>query len=659
MEDFKIDYTFGLEPLQQYLVTMADGHLQALNTSWDSRDKAAGGQRWFHLYPDENVDHNDVLHWTKFSHNWNGQCAECHSTNLQKNYSPEDHSFDTTWSEINVACEACHGPASNHVLWAQQADSSIANNNKVVNKGLLNDLSSPAQWLRMADEAIAHNGNLAASHANQQQIDRCGSCHARRSTISQYDNAHFTQSFADNYQLQLLEQPLYYADGQIHDEVYVYGSFLQSKMHQQGVVCSDCHNPHSLELKLPGNMVCSGCHSPQVFDQPEHHHHAANSSGAQCVNCHMPETTYMVVDPRRDHSLRVPRPDLTETLGSPNACDMCHQQLSDNENGSLAADASNKELLAAYREWYPERVTQAHYGQTLQMAATGQSSGLPNLFALVVDEDQPALVKASVMPALARYSSQYALNIASSQLKAADPILRAAAVRAHEVLPLAQRIELLWPLIDDKVKLVRLEVTRLLAAATFTDQQSTEKLRRAIDEYIDAMELSADFTGGQMQLALIYTALNDFPKAEQAYLQAQRIEPQFLPSLLNLADLYRSYGQEQKSKPLFERALQIDPNNPDVNYAFALFYIRQKNVAQSIEYLEAATRFAPNNSRYSYVYAVALFENQQREQAINVLKNALQQYPDDPGLLSAIVSYLKLLGRQQEAQVYQQRIPQQ
>lgn len=668
LQDFKIDYTFGLEPLQQYLVTMEDGHLQALNTSWDSRAKSEGGQRWFHLYPDENVDHNDVLHWTKFSHNWNGQCAECHSTNLQKNYSQADHSFDTTWSEINVACEACHGPASNHLQWTQQIESGIANSddiaNKIANKGLLNDLSSPAQWLRTAGQAIAYNAKLEESHANQQQIDRCGSCHARRSTISQHDAANFTQSFADNYQLQLLEQPLYYADGQIHDEVYVYGSFLQSKMHQQGVVCSDCHNPHSLELKLPGNMVCAGCHAPAVFDQPEHHHHDTGTSGAQCVNCHMPETTYMVVDPRRDHSIRVPRPDLTASLGAPNACETCHQQLASesslvgvaSEGDDRQADALRESLLTAFSEWYPERIKQAHYGQSLQSAAVGRSSGLPDLLTLVMAEDQSALVKASVMPLLAGYSSQYALNIASSQLKAPDPIVRAAAVRAHEVLPMAQRIELLWPLIDDDVKWVRLEVTRLLAAATFTDQSESEKLREAIDEYITAMELNADFTGGQMQLALIYAALNDFAKAEQAYLHAQRIEPQFLPSLLNLADLYRANGQEEKAEPLFARALEIDPQNPDVNYALALFHIRQKDVAQSVGYLETATRFAPNNPRYRYVYAVALFENQQREQSIKVLEQALQQSPNDPGLLSAIVSYLKLMGRPQEAQVYQQRL---
>ncbi|HHH43504.1 MAG TPA: hypothetical protein ENK49_05140, partial [Gammaproteobacteria bacterium] len=119
LKDYEIKYTFGVEPLQQYLVEFPGGRLQALSLAWDTRSKQQGGQRWFHLYPDENIAYDDELHWTRPSQNWNSMCAECHSTNLEKNYDPVTRTFATSWSEIDVSCEACHGPGSNHVRWAE------------------------------------------------------------------------------------------------------------------------------------------------------------------------------------------------------------------------------------------------------------------------------------------------------------------------------------------------------------------------------------------------------------------------------------------------------------------------------------------------------------------------------------------------------------
>ncbi len=88
LRDFEIAFTFGVDPLQQYLIELPGGRLQALSICWDTRPREAGGQRWFHLYPDENVDHDDELHWTGPNQNWNFMCAECHSTALKKNFRP-------------------------------------------------------------------------------------------------------------------------------------------------------------------------------------------------------------------------------------------------------------------------------------------------------------------------------------------------------------------------------------------------------------------------------------------------------------------------------------------------------------------------------------------------------------------------------------------
>ncbi|MCB9028378.1 MAG: hypothetical protein H6545_04575 [Bacteroidales bacterium] len=115
-EDFEVTHTFGYTPLQQYLVPFEGGRLQCLPIAWDTERK-----RWFHLgdtiYTDEEVRPGNWLHWTRQAQNWNGMCADCHSTNLKKNYDPVTKTYNTTWSEIDVSCEACHGPASEHLVW--------------------------------------------------------------------------------------------------------------------------------------------------------------------------------------------------------------------------------------------------------------------------------------------------------------------------------------------------------------------------------------------------------------------------------------------------------------------------------------------------------------------------------------------------------------
>ena len=119
LAEYPVAYTFGVEPLQQYLLPLSGGRLQALSIVWDTRPAAAGGQRWFHLHPKERIDHRDVLHWTGPAQNWNHMCAECHSTNVRKGYRAAEDRFDTTWTDVDVSCEACHGPGSRHVAWAE------------------------------------------------------------------------------------------------------------------------------------------------------------------------------------------------------------------------------------------------------------------------------------------------------------------------------------------------------------------------------------------------------------------------------------------------------------------------------------------------------------------------------------------------------------
>ena len=317
LQEFEISFTFGFHPLQQYLVAFPRGRYQALNIVWDSRPENEGGQRWIHLYPDEAITYEDGLHWTGSFQNWNSRCAACHSTKLRKNYSSSSDSYKTTWSEINVACEACHGPASAHLEWASatkhgqsKPDGRAGFDFSLADRGVWGPADNAANTLIRLDKKRP-----------QGQIEMCAGCHARSSEL---EEEHSGKPFNDTFHLRLLERDLYYPDGQVDEEVYVYGSFLQSKMFQAGVVCTNCHEPHSNRLRATDNSLCTQCHVDGHFNVSTHHHHEDSSSGSSCASCHMPVKTFMAVDDRHDHSFRVPEPQLTLELGTPNTCNQCH-----------------------------------------------------------------------------------------------------------------------------------------------------------------------------------------------------------------------------------------------------------------------------------------------------------------------------------------------
>jgi len=265
LADYAIKYTFGVAPLQQYLIELPGGRLQALSIAWDSRPKAAGGQRWFHLYPRQAIKAGDPLHWTGIGQNWNFMCSECHSTNLRKGYDAQRGEFRTTWSEINVACEACHGPGSQHVAWAKAGAGGA-------DKGL--GIALDERWgVTWTQDAASGKPRRSAPRTSVREIETCARCHARAGRLA--DDYVHGKPLLDTHRPALLEGELYWIDGQMRDEVYNWGSFLQSRMHAAGVTCSDCHDPHSLKLRAPGNAVCAQCHVPAQYDVAAHTHHAA------------------------------------------------------------------------------------------------------------------------------------------------------------------------------------------------------------------------------------------------------------------------------------------------------------------------------------------------------------------------------------------------
>ena len=378
---FQIKYTFGIEPLQQYLIEFPDGRVQALSIAWNTLPKEQGGQRWFHLYPDEPIRHDDVLHWTKLSQNWNFMCAECHSTGVHKNYDPAQDTFASTFAEISVGCEGCHGQGSGHMAWANLAPSQREHDSA---KGLVVNFDERQNRRWIPDKSTGNVQPDFKAPTLRKEVETCGLCHARRSQFS--ENWIPGRWLSDTHTVSPLTRGLYHVDGQMLDEVYNYGSFKQSKMFAAGVTCSNCHEPHSAKLRSPGDGVCAQCHSPEKYAADTHRHHQSSQEAIGCASCHMPTHTYMVVDQRHDHSLRVPRPDLSLKLGTPNACNDCHTDKS-------AAWASS-----AIESWFgPKRIGFQNFAEAFDAAAKDRPDAATMLADVASDFREPGFVRAGAL----------------------------------------------------------------------------------------------------------------------------------------------------------------------------------------------------------------------------------------------------------------------
>ena len=619
--EFEVAYTFGIEPLQQYLIPFPGGRLQSLSTAWDV-DRG----EWFFLYPDQDIPPDDWLHWTRGGQNWNGMCAECHSTNLVKGYDSDAKTFSTTWSEIDVSCEACHGPGSRHVDWAE--------------------LPPMARPPSDNYELVITTADITA----RQQVELCAPCHSRRSELGDYD--HRGLELLDSQLPAVLREGLYHPDGQILEEVYVYGSFVQSKMYRNEVRCSDCHDVHSLQLVEEGNRLCLQCHRGDTYDSYEHHFHqevyqGEPSDGALCVKCHMAEQPFMVVDWRADHSIRLPRPDLTLEIGTPNACSQsgCH----DDQTAEWSA--------RYYRQWYGE-AKKPHFGTIIAAGREGRRNARDDLIRLAGDELYPAIVRATALTLLASYPSAESTAAFNRALADEEALLRRTALSGLSASTAEAYVELVTPLLFDPVKAVRLEAATRLAGtpAEMLEQYQQDALAETLTEYRETMGYSLDFAHAGYNLGNLYSRLGDARSAERYYLSAIEIDDLFYPAKMNLGILYNSTGRNTEAERVFREVMEADPEEFEVAYLLGLLLAELDRIDEAVEFLGIASDGLPARSRAHYNYGLALQALGRLVEAERPLLKALENEPGEYDYLFALADHYVNRGEWRRALIVADRM---
>ncbi|MFT3904286.1 MAG: cytochrome c3 family protein [Niabella sp.] len=612
--DYEIKYTFGYYPLQQYLIEFDKGRMQVTRQSWDSRTN-----KWFHQYAGEKIPAGDWLHWTGNAQNWNTMCAECHSTNLQKNYDVETDSYKTTFSNLTVSCESCHGPAKAHIDFVNSSD---------------------------YDPKGKHNGSfmLLAKYSSQQaELQACFPCHARKGNIS----GHLLHSgeIMDNYIPEIPITEFYYADGQVDDEDYTYASFLQSEMYKHGVKCSNCHNPHSGKLLIAGNGVCGQCHQKEKYDVPSHTFHAVNTEGAECKNCHMPSKYYMGNDLRHDHIFRVPRPDLSAKNGIPNACNNCHKD----KNASWAAGAIVK--------WYgPER--KYHFAEDLVPGSKMDEQSQAHLLRLLNDTTTPSIIQATAVHYMASINNDNSLQTLLHELNHKD-----AQVRYRAVTGLVNFDPNKWrgnviPLLKDKVRAVRIAAANALVTAD--DPQHPNDYGadyiKAAAELNDYILYQTDFASGNAMAADYFLKRLDYTKSESFYLRALRKDTAMNYARLNLATLYNIMGRNTDALRTLQEALKTDAKNDRIYFNMALLYNEMGNTEQVEINLKQAISLKSANPRVYYNYGVLLQQRQQHDAAAKMYTQALGLAPTDADINFALCVLYLQQNKPQRAMPYAQTL---
>lgn len=614
-QKYQLDYTFGHYPLQQFLVKTDGGRYQVLPFSWDSRTKSEGGQRWFAIYEDEDVKSNDRLHWQQPLQNWNGMCADCHSDGLKRNYSVTDNTFDTTWDNINVGCQSCHGKMIEHI-----EKGAIENNDytgsKEIAKWLLSLEDIDGEWVTRRPSAKRDNSFM----------ENCYACHSLRSPLT--DGFVHDAPFLDQFSPNFIASPLYHTDGQIKEEVYVYGSFLQSKMHAAGVNCLDCHNEHSMKIKAPENGVCLQCHNPVVFDVESHHRHLKDSEGSLCVSCHMPTNTYMGVDDRRDHSFKIPRPHLSDGNDAPNACTQCHD------------DKSNQWATQNLEKWHGEAAKLATTEADFHRLQMGKRLSIAQHLAVINDKKLSEILRATAITHLPNTVGQLFDAQIQNWVYSDEPLIRLAIAKNGQLLAPDDRQKSFVKLLSDQYRAVRTAAANHLINIPVIDKTL---LQKALTELMHSNDVNSWRGEGHLNQSMIHMNLGDPTKTVEALTRGIEVDPYFTENYINLADIYRSVGDTNKEKIIYQAGLNATPKSAMLQYSYGLHLIRTKQTSEALEAFNNAVKLSPDNSQFAYVYLIAMDANGQTKRALSILKSIIRRFNGDPQLAQLGMSFAQKL----------------
>jgi Flp pilus assembly protein TadD len=590
----------GIAPLRQFLIAAPGGRFQSTELAFDPH---AGD--WFDVYGKENRQPGEWGHWTGRGMTWNSMCAACHNTRLRKNYHSATDSYTTAMAEMGVGCEACHGPLAAHNAWQQQ---------------------HPKQ-----------NGDPTIKPLSRDQMfDVCGSCHARRAELT--GDFKPGDRFFDHYIVSVPDETeTFYPDGQIHEEDYEFSSFLGSEMHDAGVRCINCHNPHSGKTVAESNALCLTCHGAPVLPAPKidpiaHSHH--RQRGSDCVDCHMPQTTYMQRHHRHDHGFTIPDPLLTKQFGVPNACARCHQ------------DRSTDWLSERVDQWYGKKMERPSRARARVIArARKDESGTDLEIVAALKTETNALWRAALVSLLKNAVTNDA-TLAALKSAAED---RSALVRGYG-------LRALEPLAQTDAAVTALVSRHLDDAARYPRNEAAWALRRAINtnspagrDLMQQLAQNSDQPAGALQMGVFHMDRGDLESCLAWMARAVAWDPNSAPLHHEYAIALSRAGKAEDAVRELQAACRLAPREAEYRFKLGLAYNEIGDVPAAKAALAEAVKLDPRFARAWYNLGLAQNAAGETDAAIEALLQAESLDPGSPLPPYARATVLARIGRTAEA----------
>ena len=594
-DEYAVQYTFGREPLQQYIIQSKSGKNQVVPVAWDINKKL-----WFDIYKDANEMPVQSLKWDKHINNWNNRCANCHSSGLVKNYDFKENDYKTKFESVNISCFSCHGNTNGHILWA---------NGEMKSKTKGFERSQTGGYPTVINPMKKKTHSVAGRLANSRADSKCFACHSLREDLT--FNNESNEDFFNQYSMRIVNQQQYFIDGQAKEEVFVLGSFTQSKMFHNGVTCLNCHDPHNGKLKHDGNKTCLQCHSP-TYEKIDHTKHTKQIS---CASCHMPSKKFMGIDSRRDHSFVIPRPDYSQKYGTPNSCTSCHQ------------DKSKHTLSQQFKKMYSPLKTRDHLLEIVGDMKLGNFKNKDKLVEFILNKKNPEMKRAYAISYIRNFPS-LKLDFFEEIFKDDSLLLKKATLELLQSYPNIDKLKHL--LIEQaKTKTLMISYSAIYALALHShDIRSDKELSSLLDSLIKNLIAHSDTPSNILKLAALSTRGYFSTSREELLTRTISNYPDFVPAYINLADSYRDLGQNESNLMVLEQALKINPKFGATLAAIGLYYIRVRNYPKAIKYLKMSHLSERENAYYAYIYGVTLNSVYGFEKAIKFVEDNLKHYRD-------------------------------
>jgi predicted CXXCH cytochrome family protein len=499
--EHRVEYTLGERRFQHYLTTLEDGRILVLPPTWDIERKQWTLDLTIGNPEEGSGDPIQV---------WNKSCYSCHVSQSQKNFDLEKLRYQTTWRDLGINCESCHGPGSEHIARATGVKTLDAGTRAKIKEAIVN----PARLNGASSSTI------------------CAGCHSLRDIYA--DNFKAGANYYDyftpvmEYRLPASTDSAYWPDGrprQLANEAL--GLWQSLCFLKGGATCVTCHTrPHASDVERdarlrPGNnALCTGCHTKFAANTSAHTHHEAKGAGSFCVECHMPATVVSLNTRMRDHAMSIPAPENTLRHEIPNACNVCHR------------DKDAEWTLRQMNAWYGEKARQrlVSRADAFAQARQGDTAVVPELLKLLADPSGGPLIRANAAGYLGRFSNDPAAY--ESLLHAftdSEPLVRATA--ATTIRPsAAQREELaikLVTLLRDPIRTVRINAAIAMVAMGVRPfpGEDGERYERAKAEYHTRAELGADDAQQQLAAGKFSFLSGDMTRAVNAFRATLKLDP--------------------------------------------------------------------------------------------------------------------------------------